>query len=107
MNYIPRLKTKYQDEIVPALIKKFDYKTPMQVPKLTKISLNQGLGEAIADKKLIDTGVEEMTMISGQKAVPTKSKNGFVLSSLTQVFGFLVWMGAQLGGTWKFVNRTL
>ncbi len=74
MNYIPRLKTKYQDEIVPSLVKKFDYKTPMQVPKLTKISLNQGLGEAIADKKLIDTGIEEMTSISGQKAVPTKSK---------------------------------
>ncbi len=74
MSYKPRLKTKYKDEIVPALIKQFDYKTPMQVPKLTKISLNQGLGEAIADKKLIDTGINEMTMVSGQKAVPTKSK---------------------------------
>ncbi len=74
MSYIPRLKTKYEDEIVPALIKQFDYKTPMQAPKITKISLNQGLGDAVADKKLIDTGVEEMTLISGQKAVPTKSK---------------------------------
>jgi len=74
MSYKPRLKTKYKDEIVPALIKQFDYKTPMQVPKLAKISLNQGLGEAIADKKLIDTGITEMTMVSGQKAVATKSK---------------------------------
>lgn len=74
MNYIPRLKTKYKDEIVPALTKQFDYKSPMQVPKLKKISLNQGLGDAIADKKLIDIGIAEMTAISGQKAVPTKSK---------------------------------
>ncbi|MCD4680275.1 MAG: 50S ribosomal protein L5 [Bacteroidales bacterium] len=74
MSYTPRLKTKYKDEIVPALTKQFDYKTPMQVPRITKISLNQGLGDAVADKKLIDTGIAEMTLISGQKAVPTKSK---------------------------------
>jgi len=74
MSYTPRLKTKYKDEIVPALTKQFDYKTPMQVPRITKISLNQGLGDAVADKKLIDTGITEMTLISGQKAVPTKSK---------------------------------
>ena len=74
MSYKPRLISKYRDEIVPALIKQFDYKTPMQVPKLTKISLNQGLGEAIADKKLIDTGIDEMTKVTGQKAVATKSK---------------------------------
>lgn len=74
MSYKPRLKTKYTEEIVPALIKQFEYKSPMQVPKLVKISLNQGLGDAIADKKLIETGIAEMTMISGQKAVPTKSK---------------------------------
>lgn len=74
MSYTPRLKNKYKDEIVPALIKQFDYKTPMQVPRITKISLNQGLGDAVADKKLIDTGIAEMTLISGQKAVPTKSK---------------------------------
>ena len=74
MTYLPRLKTKYKADIVPALIKQFDYKSPMQVPKLTKISLNQGLGGAIADKKLIDNGIAEMTMISGQRAVPTKSK---------------------------------
>lgn len=74
MKYTPRLKTKYFEEIVPALTKQFEYKNNMEVPKIQKISVNQGLGQAIVDKKLIDTGIEEMTMITGQKAVATKSK---------------------------------
>ena len=74
MEYTPRLRTKYHDEIVPALTKQFEYRNRMEVPKITKISVNQGLGQAIVDKKLIDTGIEEMTMITGQKAVSTKSK---------------------------------
>jgi large subunit ribosomal protein L5 len=74
MSYSPRLKDKYSKEIIPALTEQFQYKTVMQVPRLLKISLNQGLGTAIADKKLIDAGVTEMSAISGQKAVATKSK---------------------------------
>lgn len=74
MEYSPRLKDKYREEIVPALKKAHNYKSVMQVPKLQKICLNQGLGSAIVDKKLIDTGIEEMTLVAGQKAVPTKSK---------------------------------
>jgi len=74
MEYIPRLKKKYDEEIVPALMKQFNYSNTMQVPMLLKLALNQGLGEAIVDKKLIDVGVEEMSLIAGQKAVPTKSK---------------------------------
>ena len=74
MEYKPRLIQKYKDEIVPALQKQFGYKSIMQVPKLTKISVNQGLGAAITDKKMIDTGVDEMTKITGQRAVITKSK---------------------------------
>ena len=74
MKHQPRLQKKYQEEIIPALTKQFDYKTVMQVPKLTKISVNQGIGAALTDKKLIDTGVAEMTAITGQKAVPTMSK---------------------------------
>jgi large subunit ribosomal protein L5 len=70
----PRLKDKYQKEIVPALKEKFAYKSVMQVPKLTKISINKGIGAAVADKKLVDVGVEELTTITGQKAVATKSK---------------------------------
>lgn len=71
----PRLKDKYLKEIVPALQDKFQYKSVMQVPKLTKISINKGIGEAVADKKLVDIGVEELTTIAGQKAVPTKARN--------------------------------
>lgn len=74
MSYQPRLKEKYKSEIVPALQQQFQYKTVMQVPRLVKISLNQGIGAALTDKKLIDYGVEEMTAITGQKAVPTISK---------------------------------
>ena len=74
MKYTPRLRNKYKDDIVPALSKQFGYKSIMQVPKLKKISVNQGLGAAITDKKLIDNGIAEMTSITGQKAVQTKSK---------------------------------
>ena len=74
MEYIPRLKKVYQEEIVPALMEEFKYSNTMQVPRLKKISVNQGLGDAIIDKKLIDTGIEEMTLITGQKAVATKSR---------------------------------
>ena len=70
----PRLKEKYHQDVVPALVKQFEYKNPMQVPKLVKICVNQGIGHAITDKKLIDTGIEELTNIVGQRAVQTRSK---------------------------------
>lgn len=70
----PRLKEKYLKEIVPALKDRFQYKSVMQVPKIQKICINKGMGVAVADKKLIDIGIEEITAIAGQKAVPTKSK---------------------------------
>ena len=72
MNYEPRLKSKYRSDIVKALQGKFQYKSSMQVPRLTKICLNQGLGDAVADKKIIESAINEMTTISGQKAVSTK-----------------------------------
>jgi len=74
MEFKPRLKTKYNEKIVPALVKQFEFRNNMEVPKLKKICINQGMGSAIADKKLIDVSISEMTMIAGQKAVPTKSK---------------------------------
>jgi large subunit ribosomal protein L5 len=72
--YTPRLADKYSKEVVPALMKKFGYKTVMQAPKLTKICLNRGVNGAVADKKLVDIAVEELSNITGQKAVPTMSK---------------------------------
>jgi large subunit ribosomal protein L5 len=71
----PRIKEKYLGEIAPALKEKFQYKSVMQVPKLTKIVLNKGIGAAVADKKLVDQGVEELSLITGQRAVATKAKN--------------------------------
>ncbi len=70
----PRLKDKYTKEIVSALKDKFQYKSAMQVPKITKIVINKGIGAAVSDKKLVDVGVDELTQISGQKAVATISK---------------------------------
>ncbi len=71
----PRLKEKYNSEIVPALKDRFQYTTVMQVPKVAKVVVNKGIGAAVADKKLVDVGVEELTTITGQKAVPTIAKN--------------------------------
>ena len=72
--YTPRLKEKYQDEIKGNLMGNFKYKSTMQIPRLKKICLNQGVGGAVADKKLIENAVEELTAIAGQKAIPTYSK---------------------------------
>lgn len=72
--YAPRLIKKYREEVVPALREQFQYKSVMMVPKLQKIVLNQGLGSAVADKRIVETAINEMTLIAGQKAVATQSK---------------------------------
>lgn len=74
MKYVPRLKTKYQKEVVPALMEQFNYSSVMQVPRLMKICINQGIGDATGDKKLIDNAAVELTTITGQKAVATKAR---------------------------------
>ena len=72
--YTPRLADRYKSEIVPALVKKFGYKSVMQTPKLEKICLNRGVNGAVSDKKLVDIALDELTTITGQKAVATMSK---------------------------------
>jgi large subunit ribosomal protein L5 len=74
VKYTPRLADKYTKEVIPALMKKFSYKTVMQAPKLEKICINRGVNGAVTDKKLVDIAVDELNMITGQKAVPTVSK---------------------------------
>lgn len=74
MAYVPSLKTKYKEEIAPALMKEFGYKSIMQVPKLEKIVINQGIGAAVADKKLVEVAQNELSVIAGQRAVQTRSK---------------------------------
>jgi large subunit ribosomal protein L5 len=74
MSYVPTLKKKYKEEIVPALKKEFNYSSVMQVPTLQKIIINQGVGQAIADKKVVDVSVTEVSSIAGQKAIVTHAK---------------------------------
>ena len=74
MKYVPNLKKKYLEEIIPALTKEFGYKSVMRVPRLDKIVINQGVGQAVADRKLIEVAQEELSMIAGQKAVQTVSR---------------------------------
>ncbi len=74
MAYVARLKQEYKDKVIPALTEEFGYKNVMQVPKLKKIVISKGVGAAVADKKLIDHAIDEVTKISGQKAVSTLSK---------------------------------
>jgi len=74
MSYTPRLREQYRAEIIPALTEKFGYKSVMMVPKLQKIVISQGIGDAVSDKKLVDNAVDDVTRITGQKAVATISK---------------------------------
>jgi large subunit ribosomal protein L5 len=74
MKYTPRLKKQYREEIVTKLMEEFGYKTVMQVPRLIKISINQGLGDATQDKKVVDEAIKELSLIAGQKAVAVKAK---------------------------------
>ncbi|MEP7266019.1 MAG: 50S ribosomal protein L5 [Saprospiraceae bacterium] len=74
MKYTPRLKKHYLEEVLPKLTEQFKYKTVMQVPKVLKVCINQGVGEATQDRKTVDTACNEISLIAGQKAVPTKSK---------------------------------
>lgn len=74
MEQIPNLRMKYREEIIPALTKEFSYHSVMQVPKLEKIVINQGIGQAVTDKKIVDTAQEDLTMITGQKAILTMSR---------------------------------
>lgn len=74
MSYLPRLQKKYHEEVVPKLMEEFEYKSSMEVPRITKICLNQGLGDVTEDKKIVDDALEELSIIAGQKAVPTLAK---------------------------------
>ena len=74
MTYVPSLKTRYREEIVPALVKQFGYTSVMQVPKLEKIVLNQGVGAGVQDRKLVENAQNELSVIAGQHAVQTRSK---------------------------------
>lgn len=103
----PRLKETYSKEIAPALKEKFQYTSVMQVPRITKVVLNKGIGAAVADKKLVDVGVEELTTITGQKAVPTVAKNS--ISNFKLRDGMPIGAKVTLRGDrmYEFIDRLL
>ena len=107
MAYTPTLKKKYQEEIIPNLKKEFDYSSVMQVPKLEKIILNQGVGAAIADKKLIDVAQNEMTMIAGQKAVQTISKKDISNFKLRKKMPIGVRVTLRRDRMYEFMDRLI
>ena len=103
----PRLKDQYNNDVVPALKEKFEYTSVMQVPKITKVVVNKGIGAAVADKKLIDIGVEELTTITGQKAVATVAKNSISNFKLRE--GMPIGARVTLRGDrmYEFIDRLL
>ncbi len=105
MNYIPRLREKYEKEVVPALQEQFQYSNPMEVPRLVKICLNQGVGEATQDKKLVDVAQGELTMIAGQKAVVTKAKRSVSNFKLREGMPIGVRVTLRKDRMWEFLDR--
>ena len=107
MSNTTTLKTEYKDRIVSSLMKEFDYKSPMQVPVLKKIVINQGLGIAVADKKIIETAINELTAITGQKAVATMSKkdiSNFKLRKKMPIGVMVTLRGSQM---YEFLERLI
>src|ERR1700741_3236467 len=105
--YQPRLKSKYNDEVISALKTKFKYGSVMQVPKLEKICINQGLGDAVADKKIIEGALKEMATITGQKPVPTYSKKD--ISNFKLRKGVAIGVRVTLRGNtmYEFLDRLI
>ena len=104
-NYIPRLKVKYSEEVAPALMKKFEYKSVMQIPKLDKITINVGCGEARDNAKVLDAVVADLTKIAGQKPVITKAKKSvanFQLREGMNIGAKVTLRGARM---WEFLDR--
>lgn len=105
--YKPRLRKHFDEKVVPALMKQFNYTSVMQVPRIQKVCINQGLGEATSDKKVVETALTEMTNISGQRAVSTKSKKD--ISNFKLRVGIPIGARVTLRGNtmYEFVDRLL
>ncbi|MGB1039379.1 MAG: 50S ribosomal protein L5 [Flavobacteriales bacterium] len=105
MEYTPRLRKEYSERVIGALTEKFSYKNVMEVPKLTKVCLSQGVGKAVSDKKLVEAAVEEMTTITGQKAMATYSKkdvSNFKLRKGMPIGAKVTLRGEKM---WEFTDR--
>ncbi len=107
MKYVPRLKKKYQEEVVPAMMEEFKYDSVMEVPRLVKICLNQGLGAATQDKKIVDVAIEELTAIAGQRAVPTKAKRSVSNFKLREGMTIGARVTLRRDRMWDFLDRLI
>ena len=105
--HTPTLKTNYREQIVPALMKEFGYKSIMQVPRLQKIVVNQGMGQAVADKKLIEVAAEELSLITGQKAVTTKSRKDISNFKLRKGMPIGVMVTLRSDKMYEFLERLI
>lgn len=107
MAYNPTLRTKYQEEIIPALMKQFGYTNVMQCPKLEKIVINQGVGEAVADKKLIDSAQKELALIAGQWPVVARSKKDVSNFKLRKQMPIGVFVTLRNERMYEFLERLI
>lgn len=107
MAHVPNLRIKYRDEIIPALTKEFSYHSVMQVPKLEKIVINQGVGQAVTDKKMVDTAQEELTIITGQKAVQTMSRKDISNFKLRRKMPIGVKVTLRRNTMYEFLERLI
>jgi len=107
MDFKPNLRKKYSDEIMPNLKKEFGYKSVMQIPKLEKIIINQGVGQAVADKKLLDVAVKEVTAIAGQKAITTLSKKDISNFKLRKKMPIGVKVTLRRNRMYEFLERLI
>jgi large subunit ribosomal protein L5 len=105
MGYKARLETKYKETVVPALQEQFNYSSSMEVPKLLKICINQGVGMATQDKKLVENALSEMSLITGQKAVPTKAKKSISNFKLREEMTIGARVTLRRERMWEFLDR--
>ena len=105
--YTPRLKRKYEQEVVPYLQKEFGYKSPMQVPRLTKVVVNMGLGDAVQNPKIVDAALEELSAIVGQRPVVTRAKKSIAGFKLRQGMPIGVAVTLRRDRMWDFVDRLI
>ena len=105
MKQTARLQKEYKDKIAPSMVKQFGYKNPMQVPKLVKINLNMGIGEALKDSKAVDVAAQELTLIAGQKALVTKAKKSIAHFRLRQGQGIGAKVTLRNKKMYEFLDR--
>jgi large subunit ribosomal protein L5 len=105
--YTPRMRAKYAQESIPALMKRFGYKNHMQVPRLQKIVVNMGLGEAVSNPKLVDAAVQELTSITGQKPIVTRAKKAIATFKLREGMPIGAMVTLRRERMWEFLDRLI